>query len=67
MAESKKAQQFSPVENPAKHLEENNEKIESIIQDNLLKTELLEFIREINNQNHPILNYDIIQGDTEYN
>ncbi|MEL0645237.1 DUF5458 family protein [Olleya sp. Ti.3.14] len=27
MAESKKAQQFSPVENPAKHLEQNNEKL----------------------------------------
>jgi len=27
MAQSKKAQQFSPVENPAKHLKENNEKL----------------------------------------
>ncbi len=27
MAESKKAQQFSPVENPAQHLKENNEKL----------------------------------------
>ena len=27
MAESKKAQQFIPVENPTKHLKENNEKL----------------------------------------
>ena len=27
MAEAKKAQQFSPVENPAQHLQENNEKL----------------------------------------